>query len=79
MRSVTAVPRVLPTKGGSKYRQKLVYPNGYVKYLRYPEQLPKNVMNPMDKQRMEQRQMNLVTQASEILKIARQLMKPGEL
>ena len=67
----TAVPRVKPTKGGSKYSQKLVYPNGYVKYVRYPEQLPKNVTNPMDKQRIEQRQMNMVQQASEILKVAR--------
>ena len=71
-------PRVVPTKGGSKNRQKLVYPNGYVKYVRYPEQLPKNVMNPMDRQRMEKRQMNTVKQASEILKIARFVMALSE-
>ena len=69
-----AVPRVKPTKGGSKYRQKLVYPNGYVKYVRYPEQIPRAVANPEQKERLEQRQMNLVQQASEILKIARIVM-----
>ena len=75
----TAIPRVKPTKGGSKYRQKLVYPNGYVKYVRFPEQIPQAVKNPRDKERMQERQMNLIHQASEILKVARVILKDGEL
>ena len=74
----TATPRVKPTKGGSKYRQKLVYPNGYVKYVRYPEQLPKNVTNPRQKKQLEEREMQMVQQttrqASELLNIARMLL-----
>jgi hypothetical protein len=61
-----AIPRVRRTSPGSKYRQKLVYPNGYVKYVRWPEQLPKEVSNPREKERVQQL-------ASELLKIARSL------
>jgi hypothetical protein len=68
-----AVPRIKQTGVGSKYRYKLVYPNGYTKYVRYPEQLPKEVSNPIDKQRMEKKtEMGLI--ASELLKVAREVI-----
>jgi hypothetical protein len=66
---ITAAPRIKPTKPGSKYRYKLVYPNGYVKYVRWPEQLPKEVSNPRDKERLEKLQT-----ARELLQIARSVL-----
>ena len=62
-----AAPRLMRTSPGSKYPYRLVYPNGYVKYVRWPEQLPKEVSNPRDQKRIEQ-------MASEVLKVARLLL-----
>jgi len=66
-----AVPRVKQTGLGSKYRYKLTYPNGYVKYVRWPEQMPKEVSNPMDKKRMDEKvQQNKSLIAEDILALA---------
>jgi len=70
--SRTAVPRVKQTSPGSKYRYILIYPNGYRKYVRWPEQLPKEVQNPMDKKRMEKTvQQNKSLIAEDILALAK--------
>jgi hypothetical protein len=61
-----AIPRVKRTNPGSKYRQKLVYPNGYVKYVRWPEQLPKEVSNPREMKQVQKL-------AGDLLKISRLL------
>jgi delta 1-pyrroline-5-carboxylate dehydrogenase len=67
-----SAPRVKQTGLGSKYRYKLTYPNGYVKYVRWPEQMPKEVSNPMDKKRMDEKvQQNKSLIAEDILALAK--------
>ena len=66
-----AVPRVKQTSPGSKYRYKLTYPDGYVKYVRWPEQMPKEVSNPMDKKRMDEKVKNTGLIASDIFVLAK--------
>ena len=73
MKDFLATPRLQPTSPGSKYRYKLTYPNGYTKYVRYPENLPKEVSNPNEKERMENR-MQTQKVAKSLLKLARELI-----